>query len=101
LIDEAQRLLELFDEVQSILDRNPTLRVVLTGSSARKLRGSGINLLSRRIWRRDLSPLVFPETGSGRIADGLVRGPLPAILDSALFKDDPRNYVGLYKKTCH
>jgi predicted AAA+ superfamily ATPase len=95
-IDEAQRLPELFDEVQSIIDRNPSLRVVLTGSSARKLRRTGINLLPGRIWRRDLFPLVFPETGPGRIADRLVRGSLPAILDSALYKDELRNYVGLY-----
>jgi predicted AAA+ superfamily ATPase len=95
-IDEAQRLPEIFDEVQSIIDRNPSLRVVLTGSSARKLRRSGINLLPGRIWGRDLFPLVFPETGPGRIADRLVRGSLPAILDSALPKDELRNYVGLY-----
>jgi predicted AAA+ superfamily ATPase len=72
-IDEAQRLPELFDEVQSIIDRNPSLRVVLTGSSARKLRRSGINLLPGRIWRRDLFPLVFPETGPGRITDLIQR----------------------------
>lgn len=95
-IDEAQRLPEIFDEVQSILDRNPSLRVILTGSSARKLRRSGINLLPGRIWQRELFPLVFPETGPGRIADRLVRGSLPAILDSTLYKEELRNYVGLY-----
>jgi predicted AAA+ superfamily ATPase len=95
-IDEAQRLPEIFDEVQSILDRNPSLRVLLTGSSARKLRRSGINLLPGRIWQRELFPLVYPETGPGRILDRLVRGSLPAVLDSALFKEELRNYVGLY-----
>ena len=42
IIDEAQRIPELFDEVQLLLDRDKSLRVLLTGSSARKLRRSGI-----------------------------------------------------------
>lgn len=95
-IDEAQRIPEIFDEVQSILDRNPSLRIILTGSSARKLRRTGINLLPGRIWQRELFPLVYSETGPGRIADRLVRGSLPAILDSELFREELRNYVGLY-----
>lgn len=95
-IDEAQRLPEIFNEVQVILDRNPALRIILTGSSARKLRRSGINLLPGRIWRRELFPLVFPETGPGRIPDRLVRGSLPAILDSEVYQEELRNYVGLY-----
>ena len=95
-IDEAQRLPEIFDEVQSILDRNPAMRVILTGSSARKLRRSGVNLLPGRIWQRELFPLVFAETGHGRITERLVRGSLPAVIDSPLFREELRNYVGLY-----
>ena len=95
-IDEAQRLPELFDEVQAILDRNPGLRVILTGSSARKLRRSGMNLLPGRIWQRHLRPLVYPETGPDLLASRMVRGSLPAILTSELFKEELSNYIGLY-----
>ena len=95
-IDEAQKIPELFDEAQVLIDRDPKLRIVLSGSSARKLRRSGINLLPGRIWQRELFPLVYPETGSDRISDRLVRGSLPGILDSEDFREELLNYVGLY-----
>lgn len=95
-IDEAQRIPELFDEVQVLIDRDKKLRVVLSGSSARKLRRSGINLLPGRIWQRELFPLVYPETGPGRIHDRFIRGSLPGLLDSGDFREELLNYVGLY-----
>jgi predicted AAA+ superfamily ATPase len=38
IIDEVQKLPALLDEAQSLIDRNPKLRFILTGSSARKLK---------------------------------------------------------------
>lgn len=96
IIDEAQRIPELFDETQILLDRNKSLRVLLTGSSARKLRRSGINLLPGRIWQQRLFPLVHAEVGHGRILDRLSRGSLPGIIDSQDYKLELKNYVGLY-----
>ncbi len=96
VIDEAQKLPELFDEVQVLLDRNKSLRVLLTGSSARKLRRSGVNLLPGRIWRKRLFPLVSAELGGARIDTRVCRGSLPGIIDSEEFKTELKNYVGLY-----
>lgn len=96
VIDEAQRLTELFDEVQVLLDRNKNLRFLLTGSSARKLRRTGVNLLPGRIWRRHLFPLVSAELGEARIDTRVSRGSLPGIIDSQDFKAELKNYVGLY-----
>ena len=96
IIDEAQRIPEIFDEVQLLIDRDKALRVLLTGSSARKLRRTGINLLPGRIWQLRLFPLVFPETGKGRTQDRLVRGSLPSMIDNKDFRQELRNYVGLY-----
>lgn len=96
IIDEAQRIPELFDEVQVLLDRDKQLRVLLTGSSARKLRRTGINLLPGRIWQTHLFPLVYPEFGAARILDRLVHGSLPGIIDSKDFRQELKNYVGLY-----
>ena len=48
VIDEIQRLPELLYEIQAMIDRNPALRFVMTGSSARSLRAKGINLLGGR-----------------------------------------------------
>jgi predicted AAA+ superfamily ATPase len=69
IIDEAQRIPEIFDEVQVLIDNNKELRVILTGSSARKLKRTGINLLPGRIWQERLFPLVHAELGPGRTAE--------------------------------
>lgn len=96
IIDEAQKIPELFDEVQVMLDRNKELRVILTGSSARKLRRKGFNLLPGRIWRRELFPLVYPEIKAHRFEERAIKGSLPGIIDSTDYKEELKNYVGLY-----
>ena len=49
LVDEVQRLPSLLNTIQSLLDRpRNTVRFVLTGSSARKLRRGNANLLPGR-----------------------------------------------------
>lgn len=96
IIDEAQRIPEVFDEVQIMLDRNQALRVILTGSSARKLKRTGINLLPGRIWQKKLFPLVYPELGDARVLERLQRGSLPGIIDSQEYRQELKNYVGLY-----
>lgn len=96
VIDEAQRIPDVFNEVQVLLDRNPSLRVLLTGSSARKLRRQNINLLPGRIWRRELFPLVSSELGEPRIEERAIRGSLPGVIDSPDFREELKAYVGLY-----
>src|SRR5262245_28273714 len=93
-IDEIQKLPGLLDEVQAIIDRNKRLRVVLTGSSARKLRRSGTNLLAGRAWVCRLHPLVSAELPETPLLRRLSYGGLPAILDSAEPLEDLRAYVG-------
>lgn len=61
-VDEAQKVPELFDAVQFLIDEKKA-QFVLTGSSARKLRRSGANLLPGRIKRYYLDPLLWGELG--------------------------------------
>lgn len=61
-VDEAQKIPELFDAVQLLVDEKKA-HFVLTGSSARKLRRSGMNLLPGRIQMLFLSPLLWGELG--------------------------------------
>lgn len=96
IVDEVQKLPEILDEVQLMIDRDPDRRFVLTGSSARKLVRGGANLLAGRLWTFHLYPLVSAEVGANRLQDRLIRGSLPAILDSANFEEDIRAYVGTY-----
>lgn len=96
VIDEIQKLPILLNEVQLMLDRNPALRVVMTGSSARKLRRGAVNLLGGRAWMAALNPLVSAETPGVPLVSRLNRGGLPSILDSAKPSEDLRAYVGAY-----
>ncbi len=81
LLDEVQRLPSLLNTVQSLLDRRTGAhRFLLSGSSARKLRRGGANLLPGRIHAYSLGPLVSAELGydlDDRVA--LSTGTLPGI----------------------
>ena len=96
VIDEIQRLPILLNEVHRLIESRG-VRFLLTGSSARKLRRGGINLLGGRARIKNLHPLTWKELGDqfdlGRAMD---RGLLPSIY----FSDDPRAdllaYAGTY-----
>jgi predicted AAA+ superfamily ATPase len=96
IIDEVQKLPNLLDEVQLLIDRNKDLRIVLTGSSARKLKRGKANLLGGRALFLKLHPLVSSELGFERILDRMNWGGLPSILDSHFPQQDINAYVGTY-----
>ena len=81
VIDEVQRVPSLLHTVQSLVDRAPRgLRFVLTGSSARKLRRGGANLLPGRVILEHLDPLCALEVGGDLDLDRALRlGMLPGI----------------------
>jgi predicted AAA+ superfamily ATPase len=81
VIDEVQRVPALLNTVQSIIDRRSNkLRFVLTGSSARKLRRGGANLLPGRIVLERLDPLTVLEAGRRLdLSRALRLGMLPGI----------------------
>lgn len=95
VIDEVQRLPELLNEVHLLIERHG-IRFLLTGSSARKLRGGGVNLLGGRARVRHLRPLCFPELGEHFDLERVLRnGLLPAIY----FSDDPGADLDAYAGT--
>jgi len=96
VIDEIQNVPALLDEVHLLIERDRDLRFILTGSSARRLKQRGTNLLAGRAWEARLHPLVHPEIGPGRLLDRLNRGGLPVVLDSPAPHEDLRAYVGTY-----
>jgi predicted AAA+ superfamily ATPase len=96
VIDEVQKLPSILDEVHLLIERNKMLRFVLTGSSARKLRRRGVNLLAGRAWTEYLFPLTTQEVGIDRLHDLLLIGGLPAVLDSSDPQRELREYVGVY-----
>lgn len=61
VLDEVQRVPKLLDEVHYLMEEEGYRRFVLSGSSARKLRRGGVNLLAGRAILRKLFPLTVAE----------------------------------------
>jgi predicted AAA+ superfamily ATPase len=98
VVDEIQRLPALLNEVhRSIEERG--LRFVLLGSSARKLKQAGTNLLAGRALRRVMLPLLPAELGVDfDLAEVLHSGSLPIIWRSSARQESLEAYVQLYLK---
>ncbi|MBK7962719.1 MAG: ATP-binding protein [Bdellovibrionales bacterium] len=60
-IDEVQRLPSILNTVQALIDSDKKLKFYLTGSSARKLKRGGANLLPGRVINYSLGPVVARE----------------------------------------
>jgi predicted AAA+ superfamily ATPase len=95
IIDEVQRIPELLNEVHRLIESRK-LKFILTGSSARKLRKKGHNLLAGRALTYALHPLTVPELGNNfDLNRALSFGQLP----SACVESDPKAYLESYVKT--
>jgi predicted AAA+ superfamily ATPase len=98
IIDEIQRLPELLNEVHYLIEEVGH-RFLLTGSSARKLRKSGVNLLGGRASQIILHPLTYFELKSKfDLEKALSFGLLPSVYFSENPQSELRDYVGLYLK---
>jgi len=95
IIDEVQRIPELLNEVHHLIEEKK-LRFVLTGSSARKLRARGVNLLAGRALTRFMHPLTVGELGVDfSLGSSLKFGHLPAVYS----EPDPGDYLASYIRT--
>jgi len=95
VIDEVQRLPDLLNEVHRLIEER-RIRFLLTGSSARKLRGGGVNLLGGRARTQYLHPLTSGELGA---QFDLTRAAEHGLLASIYFSDDPRADLEAYSGT--
>lgn len=101
ILDEVQRVPVLLDYVQRGLDEKH-LRFILSGSSARKLRRGGANLLGGRAQDLRLHPLTHREVGERfDLALVLQFGSLPKIADLVLQGrlEEARQYLRAYYTT--
>ncbi len=95
VIDEVQRIPELLNEVHRLIEKYK-YKFILTGSSARKIRRRGINLLAGRALSYHLFPLTAAElAGSFDLDRSLAYGQLPC----AYTEEDPKAYLESYVKT--
>lgn len=96
VIDEIQKLPILLDEVHRLIETKG-MKFLLTGSSARKLRKSGVNLLGGRARVRHLHPFSAAELGDKfNLNYALNNGLIPGIWDSDDPEEDLAGYVSLY-----
>ncbi len=96
VIDEIQRLPDLLNEVHRLIEEK-RVRFLLTGSSARKLRRGGVNLLGGRARTKYLHPLTLRELGDRfDLIRAMERGLLPAIYFSDDARADLQAYAGSY-----
>jgi predicted AAA+ superfamily ATPase len=113
-VDEAQKVPEVFDSAQYLIDEKKA-SFILTGSSARKLKRSGVNLLPGRIKRFYLDPLLWGELGFIKknnitelaieninkktgidFEDTLIYGSLPGIINQP--EKDRKDFLGAYSQ---
>ena len=96
VIDEIQRLPVLLNEIHRLIEERG-IRFLLTGSSARKLRRGGVNLLGGRARTKYMHPLTYRELGNQfDLLKAIGRGLLPSIYLSEDSRADLEAYTGSY-----
>lgn len=95
IIDEIQKIPALLDEVHRLIE-NYNLNFILTGSSARKIRQQGGNLLAGRALTRYLHPLTSIELNNDfNLIKSLKYGHLPG----SILADNPEDFLFSYVAT--
>ena len=92
VIDEVQRIPELLTVVHAVLEEPVPPRFVLTGSSARKLRRGGVDLLGGRAVLRTLHPFMAAELPDFDLGRALRIGLLPLVAGAS----DPAGVLDAY-----
>jgi len=95
IVDEIQKIPQLLDEVHWLI-HNRRLRFLLCGSSARKLRRCGANLLGGRAIKEVLYPLVSAEIPDFDIIKAVNHGLLPQHYLSSNPRKKLQAYIGNY-----
>lgn len=97
IIDEIQKVPELLDEVHLLIEETD-IRFLLTGSSARRLKEQGVNLLGGRAGKMNLHPFVWPEIREFKpTLDRILKyGLLPSVFLSDTPDDVLDAYINVY-----
>ena len=96
VVDEVQRLPALLNEVHRSIEAQ-RLRFALLGSSARKLKAAGVNLLAGRALKKTMFPLAAAELGKEFDLEKVLRhGSVPLVWTSKSPRPVLEAYVQLY-----
>lgn len=97
VIDEIQKIPMLLDEVHWLIE-NTEAYFILCGSSARKLKKSGVNMLGGRALSYNFFPLVYPELKEFDLLKIFSNGLLPQHYEEKNVKKLLKSYVQTYLK---
>lgn len=97
VIDEVQKLPELLSEVHHLMEEKIGVQFVLTGSSSRKLKRTGVDLLAGRALRLEIYPFMATELGGTFDLEKALRfGLIPLVVRSASPQKVLDGYAALY-----
>ncbi len=91
IIDEIQKVPALLDEIQWLITKK-NIRFILCGSSARKMKRTGVNLLGGRALRYQLFPLVSAEIPDFDLIRAINHGLVPR----HYLADEPQELIESY-----
>jgi len=97
VVDEIQKIPTLLDQVHLAIEELQ-VKFLLTGSSARKLKRGGVNLLAGRAWEARMFPLVWKEIPDFDLTRYLRYGGLPQVYPSPAPKEELSAYTNTYLK---
>jgi predicted AAA+ superfamily ATPase len=83
VVDEIQRVPELLNVVHDLMESGEKRRFLLTGSSARKLRRGGVDLLAGRAVNLTMHPFMAAEVPTFDLDRALDIGMLPLVVGSS------------------
>lgn len=99
VIDEVQKIPELLDVIHQLMELHKEWRFVLTGSSARKLKQAGVDLLAGRALTKTLHPFMAAELGEAfSLENALTLGLVPLIIGAQNPAETLKSYAALYLK---
>ncbi len=97
VIDEIQKVPQLLSLIHSLIEEKHGWQFVLTGSSSRKLKRTGVDLLAGRALLCSLHPFMAAELEDQFSLDSALQmGLLPIVLDSADPDHVLQTYAALY-----
>ena len=97
IIDEIQRVPALLSIVHQQMELDKSLRFILTGSSSRRLKAKGVDLLGGRAVKRQMHPFMAGELGDAfDLENALYMGLVPLVISSPSSKETLNGYIDLY-----
>lgn len=99
IIDEIQKVPAMLDSIHGLIEGYKTHQFILTGSSARKLRRGGVNLLAGRALLTHFHPFMAAELGRDfSLETSLQHGLIPLIVAANAPDKALEAYIALYMK---